>query len=78
MSTAPAGDSLIHDDFAYDMSRGKTNFARWINDGEWMDLAEWGRSGSKNSRGARPFITNTQDEINANPSEILNALKKGI
>lgn len=55
-----------------------TMFSRWINDGEWMDLGEFIRTGNKTKRDARPFIDNTIADLKSNKGIILDALKIGI
>lgn len=78
MNVAEAGESLIDASGLPFQPDSRTTFSRWINDGEWMDLGEWGRSGNKTKRAARPFITNTQEELNSNKLEWLTALKIGM
>ena len=75
MNIARNGDSVMGQTVVAD---SRTQFSRWINNGEWMDLAEFNRSGNKTKRAARPFISNTQDDINSNRNEWLNILRKGM
>lgn len=78
INVAEAGESLIDASGLPFQPNSRTTFSRWINDGEWMDLAEWGRTRTKAKRAARPFMTNTQEELNSNKTEWLTALKIGM
>ena len=58
-----------------------TIFSHWIDQGEWVDLNEFIKSGYKKpapKRIARPFVTNTQNEIDKHPEFIIKALKNGL
>lgn len=61
-------------------SKDETTFSKWVEYGEWMDLAAFIESGYTNKvkRAARPFIEPVQEDINNNPTEIFSALKKGL
>lgn len=75
MDVARNGDSVMGQTVVAD---SRTQFSRWINNGEWMDLGEFNRTGNKTKREARAFISNTQEEINSNRNAWLVILKKGM
>jgi hypothetical protein len=56
----------------------ETMFSYWINDGQWLDIGRFFRTGEKVKRAARPFIDSTQNEINANSQEIITILEKSV
>ena len=54
-----------------------TLFSRWIENGEWMDLGEYIKSGftRKSKRAARKFIKPVQDELN-NSNIVISIIKR--
>lgn len=75
INIARNGDSVMGQTVVSD---SRTQFSRWINNGEWMDLGEFNRTGNKVKREERPFISNTQADINSNRNEWFKIFKKGM
>lgn len=55
-----------------------TQFAEWIEEGQWMDLMDFIMTGEKTKRPPRPFVQPVQEELNANPKEIENMIRKAL
>ena len=57
-----------------------TMFANWIENGEWMDLKGYFRSGGtqKPKRKRRKFVAPVQDKINQDPNKIVGLIEKEI
>lgn len=75
--SADANRSLMGAAYSYTPDN-PTRFSSWINDGDWMDIAEFNKTGNKVKREKRPFVDNAREEIRMNPEEIKRILMKTI
>lgn len=56
-----------------------TLFSKWANEGSWMNLNEYLSTGTKTKRDARPFIDETQKDINGSlKNQIIKDIEKGL
>ena len=74
---ADANRSLMGESYTY-MPDNPTRFSSWINDGDWMDIAEFNKTGTKVKREKRPFVDNAREELMMNPEEIERILRDRI
>lgn len=81
MNIAQSQEPILYNagsEINFDSQEYETSFSKMINNGLCFDLTHYFKTGERRKRPARPFIDNAQNEINANPSDILAALKKGL
>lgn len=74
---ADANRSLMGASYTYTPDN-PTRFSSWINDGDWMDIAEFNKTGTKVKREKRPFVDNAREELMMNPEEIERILRERI
>lgn len=74
---ADANRSLMGASYTYTPDN-PTRFSSWINDGDWMDIAEFNKTGTKVKREKRPFVDNAREELMMNPEEIERILRDRI
>lgn len=74
---AEANRSLMGASYPYTPDN-PTRFSSWINDGDWMDISEFNKTGEKTKREKRPFVDNARQQLLENSSQIRDILLKRI